>query len=321
MRGEILVGSRYQIKVGPFVPNLNVRSRGPKLIYKASQISDDDMLAFLNNVADVHVSYVNRNGYTMNEPYTPLNQDIAEEIMRETPGNKPLTGSFMSTASMLGGKRCRLTKECDPDAILEILAENNCDTTAALNAIKSNLDRITCGWSRFEKDIFDDGFRRHQNALRLIAKVIAPTKSIQDVVDYHYRVKIPDQFRKYQDKKREHAVRMIECIESKKYHEFVSASNANAGHGNHETTGKSGHWSERPVSSIADAKDERIRTAKKLLLDVKDSFGRDTMAAVASVIRQLQRSYEPETRDELFKLLTSQPDLQRRFLEFLPKHF
>jgi BAH domain len=326
LRGDILVGSKYQMKIGPFVPGLTVRSRGrgPKLVYKSGRISDDDLHVFLNKVADVHNCYLSRQGMTMEDPYTPLSQERAEEMMRKTPGNKPLTGSSMSTASMLAGNRSRLLKECSSDALLEILSDHDFDTNAALVTIKSNLGRITVGWTRPEKDIFDDGFRRHQAALRMIAKAIAPTKTMKDVIDYHYRFKIPDQFRKYQDKKREQAVRMVECIETRKHHEsFASSQSATtaSNHGHNENAGKPSHWSENPVSNIADEKDERVRTAKKLLLDVKDKYGKDTMAEVASVIRQLQRSYEPEAREELFKLLNDQPELRKRFLEFLPKHF
>lgn len=323
-RGDIQVGSRFQMKVGPYVPFVKVASRGPKLVYQANRLSDDETFAFLNSVALLHNSYLNRSGLSMDEPYTPLSQDRAEEIMRSIPGNKPLTGSFMSTASMIAGKRSRLAKECCADALLEILADHEYNTARALTTIQANLSRITVGWSRPEKEIFDDGFRRHQGALRLIVKAIGPTKSIKDVVDYYYRFKIPDQFRKYQDKKREYAVRMVECIETKRYHDFSTLSQGAVSgpiNGCQESSDIVSHWSGMPVSTIADAKEERIRAAKKLLLDVKEVYGRDTMAEVAAVVRQLQRRYEPEARDDLFNLLTTQPDLQIRFLEFLPKQF
>ena len=320
IRGDIQVGEDFQMEVGPFVPGQSVRSRKPKLVYKANKMSEEEMTNFLNQVADVHNAYLHQHGISMEEPYSPLPNDRVEEIMMQTPGQKPPTGSFMSTASMLGGTRSRLSKECSADAVLEILADHEYNTKTALITITANLDRITVGWTRTEKEIFDDGFRRHQGALRLIARAIGPTKSLKDVIDYYYRYKIPDQFRKYQNKKREQAVRMVECIETRKYHESLAGgptvSNNNSEHG-----GKPSHWSEKSVSNIADSKEERIEAAKKLLLDVKDIFGRDVMAEVGSVIRQLQVSYEPEARDDLFKLLTDQPELQKRFLEFLPKHF
>ena len=323
LRGEIQVGSNFQIKIGPYVPGRTVASRKPKLVYKANRLSDEAMTDFLNKVADLHNAYLNRHGMSMEEPYSPLPHDRVEEIMRETPGQKPPTGSFLSTASMLGGTRSRLSKECNADAVLEILADHDFNPEAALTTIKANMNRITAGWTRHEKDIFDDGFRRHQGALRMIARAIGPTKSVQDVIDYYYRYKIPDQFRKYQDKKREQAMRMVECIESRKYHESLTGATASSttSNNNNDNGGKSSHWSEKSVSNIADSKEERLIAAKKLLLDVKDAFGKEVMAEVGSVIRQLQVSYEPEARDDLFKLLHNQPELQKRFLEFLPKRF
>lgn len=42
------------------------------------------------------------------------------------------------------------------------------------------------------------------------------TKPLKGVIDYFYRFKIPDQFRKVQERKREQAIRMLECIETKR---------------------------------------------------------------------------------------------------------
>ena len=262
LRGDIQVGSNFQVRVGPFVPGQIVLSRNPKCIYKANRMSDEEMTDFLNRVADLHNAYLSRNGLTMDEPYSPLPHDQVEEIMRESPNHKPPTGSFMSTASMLGGKRSRLSKECNADAVLEILSDNDFDTDKALAAIQADLDSISVGWTRAEKEIFDDGFRRHQGALRLIARAIGPTKTIPDVIDYYYRYKIPDQFRKYQDKKREQAVKMVECIETRKYHESITNNNNE----NTSSNGGGKHWSEKSVMSIADSREERLQKAKKLLL-------------------------------------------------------
>jgi hypothetical protein len=50
----------------------------------------------------------------------------------------------------------------------------------------------------------------------MIAANSLVSKNFKDAVDYHYRFKIPGQFRRYQDKKREHAVRMMEIIENRR---------------------------------------------------------------------------------------------------------
>jgi hypothetical protein len=325
LRSEIRVGSNFQVEVKPFVPGHYVQTRQPVLVYKAHAISDDDLFQFLNSVADLHNEYLRNNSITMDEPYTPLRHSRAEEVMQELPETGMLTGSSMSTASMLAGSRCRLQKECDADAVLEILAWHVYDTKAALATIQSSLHRITVGWTRPEKDIFDDGFRRNSGSLRIIAKAITPTKTMKDVIDYFYRFKVSDQFRKFQDKKRKLAVRMVECIESRKYYESPSSNNGATALGLSgaitESFEQPSHWSEKSISNILETKDQRVRAAKQLLIDVKDSFGSKKMAEVASVVRQLQECYEPVARSFLFKLLDGEPELQKRFLGFLPKHF
>jgi hypothetical protein len=45
------------------------------------------------------------------------------------------------------------------------------------------------------------------------------------------------------------------------------------------------------------------------------------MGEVAAIIRQLHTLYDAETKDALFSLLRGHPDLQKRFLDFLPKRF
>ena len=327
LRTEIRVGPKFQVNVPTFSSIPIVQSRTPLLIYKANSISDDELFLFLNNVADIHNKYLDQNAMTLDEPYSPLSQSEAEKVMNEAPTGDRLTGSSMSTASMLAGKRCRLMKECDPDVILEILAFAKYDTKCALETIERDLNRITAGWTRPERDIFDDAFRRNNGSLRKVSKAITPTKNVKDVIDYFFRFKVSDQFRKFQDKKRAMAVRIAECIETKKYCESLTLS-SNGGSASAavpaedlETFEKSSHWSEKSASSMGTGRDDRIHTAKRLFLDVKDRLGTKKMAEVASVIRQLQACYEPDGRFFLFKLLEGQPELQRRFIAFLPKHF
>jgi hypothetical protein len=326
LRTEIRVGAEFQVDVQKYTGPLLVplTSRKPMLMYKANAISDDELLQFLNEVADIHNKYLFQNGILMEEPYTPLVHNQAEMVMKESPEMAHLTGSSMSTASMLAGSRCRLKKECDADAILEILAHHDYDPKTTLITIQGSLDRITAGWTRHERNIFDDAFRRNNGSIKKITKLIAPTKNVKDVIDYFYRFKVSDQFRKFQDKKRAVAVRIVECIEARKTNEVVATSSNNGQSAgsivNAEPTDSVAHWSEKSTASMASARDDRIHAAKRLLLDVKDCYGSKKMAEVASVIRQLQECYEGDGRRFLFKLLEDQPELQRRFLEFLPKH-
>ena len=71
-----------------------------------------------------------------------------------------------------------------------------------------------------EQEQFNNGFHEHQNSLEKINKVI-PTKNHKEVVDYHYRFKIPDQFKKYRSHKREQAQRMMEKVERRRYDDIM----------------------------------------------------------------------------------------------------
>jgi hypothetical protein len=314
LREEIQVGPEYQVNVQAFAGAQAVKPRGSKLVYKANAISDEELAKFLDQVAPLHAEFLQKNKMLMMEPYLPLDGDRVEQFVQGVPEGFAVSGSFMSSASMMSGRRVALTKETNPEVLLEILADHGYDAEKALEAIRTNTDFISTGWTRAEKAIFDDGFRRHEGELRLIGLALRPTKSNKDVVDYHYRFKIPDQFRKYQEKKREQAVRMARCIETRKYSDAMSGTSSAL---SAKSRGKK--WSEKSAMTLTESKDERIRTAKDLLLDVKEKLGKETLGKVAAVVRQLQISFDKDAKEELFKLLENETDLQRRFLDFLPK--
>jgi hypothetical protein len=239
--------------------------------------------------------------------------------MRNDPEHRHLTGSQMSSASVLSSvKRNSLLKECNVDAVLELLHDHNYDTDKTLEAIKSDLNKITSGWSTVEKDIFNEGFRRHQGSLRDISRALNPTKTFKDVADYWFRFKISDQFRIYQDKKRVQAVRLMECIEKRRYHECTLMNGSLREERENRRENKRS-WAETNSADVATALMERRQAAKKLLLDVQAILGQEVMGKVASIVKELQSSYDRRAKEELFDLLAKQPELRKRFLDFLPK--
>ena len=114
------------------------------------------------------------------------------------------------------------------DQILKLLHDKAYDADAALNAIEVSPQMFLFIWTKEEKEMYDAGFKRHFSAIRFITKGISSDKKHMDVVDYHYRFKIPDQFRRYQDKKREQARRMLDCIEKQKMDEYISSETSQA---------------------------------------------------------------------------------------------
>lgn len=329
--GEIRVGPKYQATVGPFVPNrrIKTRSRPPKLVYRANALTDSQLESFLQKVAELHTPFLVQHKMTnTKDPYILLHQERLDELAAPFPADTLLTDSLMSTSSsLLGASRVPLRKECNPDALLEFLAEYNYDTDKALEALRADdtlLDVIsaTSGWTPAEKAVFDAGYRKHEGELREIGDVLFPTKSVQDVVDYHYRCMIPQQFRLYQNKKREQALRIVECIQARKYGEAVSGTNGTSSCAPvvAAPSAKQKQWTEKSMSVATESRRERLDNAKELLLEVKEKLGKSKTVQIISVVRQLQGSYERETRDKLFQLLKGHPRLQKRFMEFLPKH-
>jgi hypothetical protein len=317
---DIQIGPKYQVPVGRFDPAAKyIAPRQPQLVWKANAVSDEDIYSFLRQLAPIHNEYLVKHGLTtLDGPaYSPLPADKAEALMRDNNYQK-LFPSHMSTASTLSSRRNGLLKECNVDAILELFHDNGYSVDKAIDAVRGDLAKITNAWSKTEKRIFNDGFRREQGALRSIAKLLMPMRNYNDVIDYWFRFKVSDQFRLYQDKKREQAIRMMECIEKRRYHESslkVSAPPLSMGGRQRNDS----HWSDTSVAEVASATEDRRLDAKALLVDINQAIGSKGMAEVAAVLRVLHEKFDAKLKKHLFSLLIGQPELQQRLLEFLPK--
>lgn len=236
LKGQILVGPQHQVEVPPYDPakKAEVKSRNPTMVWKPNNpLSNEQLDEYFAKASDILTPYAEQNQLTMgNHPFTSVSADHMEVLMRNRKNNAPLTVSAISTASSLSSdhkmnsSKNNLLRECDVDALLSLLHEKNYGIAAALEALAAKPLDYLSAWTVSEKEKFDNGFRKYAGALRMIAaKSIGPTKSCQDVIDYHYRFKIPDQFRRYQDKKREQAVRMMECIETRRFHDSTATVN------------------------------------------------------------------------------------------------
>lgn len=329
LRAEIQVGEAHQITVGPFIAGQVVASRKPKKVWEPNRISDDQLRTFLDRLSAIHNEYLTRNKISSEEPYSPLSTEKAElEMLRIAKAQgistiPMLTGSNVSTASRLTVTPNAMWKECDVDAVMELLNDHGYDTEAALEAARKNLDSITNGWSYAEKTLFDDGFRHANGSLRRIANNV-DTKTNKEVVDFWFRFKIPDQFRLYQNKKREQSIRIMECIEKRRYLDLTMRSTTGDASRQQENVfqapnTKPSKWSEASVGEVTGAVEQRRHLAKQLLLDVQDTLGPEVTSRVAAALRRLHKSYSHSVKEELFALLENQPELKKRFLEFLPK--
>lgn len=215
-KGNIFIGPEHQVDVPPFVPGQTVASRNPTPVWKPGSVSDDTVDGYLKEASKILNKYMEENGLVINDPYAPLSSAKVEAMVQAENNGKPLTLSRMSTASSLSKDRNELTRECKLDELLAALKDADYNPQKALNHVAGYPRKYLTIWTQKEKDLFNTGFRRHSGSLRMISKSLSGTKTFKDVVDYHYRFKIPDQFLRYQEKKREQAVRMMECLEHRR---------------------------------------------------------------------------------------------------------
>mmetsp|Transcript_24204 Transcript_24204/g.35860 ORF Transcript_24204/g.35860 Transcript_24204/m.35860 type:complete len:251 (+) Transcript_24204:44-796(+) len=247
-----------------------------------------------------------------------------EEYFKDT--SSPLTLSNLSTGfSMTNTTQSKLTRECKIDSIIELLHTQDYDIEKAVKKIQLNPQHYITSWTRAERNSFQMGFRRYLGSLRMISTNSLVTKSMKEVVDYYYRFKIPDQFRRYQDKKREHAVRMMQIIENRRKENSVVTPRDDQRRQNAPTSsnGKSAtDWSKLQVSDVVGAMDGRRALAKDLLKDIQFAVGTEKMAEICKAIKTYNnRSSIASLKHCVDGTLRDHPALLERFMEFLPQRF
>lgn len=217
----IRVGLGYQVPVPNFETSSSTtfqndrETRKPTLVWKAGSITEEELSSFVEQLSEVLYSYLKENRLTQEEPYSPLGWDEIEAVIKRSGSNTLPTLSTMCTVSSLCDSGANTLREFDIDSIMELLHKHDYQTDKALMTIrKSPQDYLTL-WTLSEKESFNFRFKRYAGSVRMIWKGISSSKGFQDIIDYQYRFKIPDQFRCFQNKKREKAVQMVEAMEAR----------------------------------------------------------------------------------------------------------
>lgn len=219
---KIMVGEKHQAVIPPFVaPSEPVvasrRDVPPTRVWKPNCISDDELDKFIDQAGVVLKAYMKERDVEMNRK-VPLNIDP-----------KHLKSKFT----------CR---EFNMDQILKLLHDKNYNPNLALKTLRASPQSYLMIWTKEDKELYNAGFKRHFSAIRFISKDMGLTKKDKEVVDYHYRFKIPDQFRRYQDKKREQARRMLEVVENHRLGGYLSTETAQAVSNATNSTKKIHNW-------------------------------------------------------------------------------
>lgn len=179
----------------------SLRSQKPSTVWRHSCISDSKLESYLVEGGNILKEYM------MKEYGAVINMKRHITSLYPTYNNE---------GNVIGSRKQQLSKECNIDSILRIFYEHKFNRHGALSVIKNSPEEFLTLWSREEKELFNIGFQNHFNNLHLVGKAMGSIKNHKEVVDYYYRFKIPDQFQRFEDKKREQAHRMMICIEERR---------------------------------------------------------------------------------------------------------
>lgn len=179
------------------------RDAPPTLMWRPNGISTDALDKFIAEAGAILKAFMKDKGIITSRTI-PINIDP-----------KHLQSNFFS-------------REINVDQLLKLLNDKGFETQTALKAIRASPLTYLMIWTKEEIELYNAGFKRHFSAIRSITKDMGSTKNHKEVVDYHYRFKIPDQFRRYQDKKREQARRMLDCVEKHRLEEYLPTESAQA---------------------------------------------------------------------------------------------
>lgn len=356
-KGKIVVGADHQAKVSPFSEGHQVVSRNPQLVWTAG--TNVDMDKYLTAAAEILGEYLEQNHLFTEDPYFPLPHEQMEELLKESELTT-MTLSNLSTGSSMTTKRNKLTRECKLDALIAKLHDVNYDVDDALEEIKASPQDYVISWTRQEREMFNSGFRRYSGSLRMITSRSLMSKNFKDVVDYHYRFKIPDQFRRYQDSKRVHAVRMMEIIENRRTEETTipQRDESRRSRANSDVpSSKPTDWyvilnnfvhtvlmriqnfrfvsctnmlpvvasflcrTKTSISDVVGVVEYRRTSAKDLLLDIQQAVGTAKLGQICKAIKTLHHRSVGELKGRVEDILQNHPSLLDRFMEYLPKKF
>eukprot|EP00934_Nitzschia_sp_Nitz4_P006222 Nitzschia sp. Nitz4//scaffold166_size90379//38179//40233//NITZ4_005055-RA/size90379-snap-gene-0.44-mRNA-1//1//CDS//3329538190//6212//frame0 len=317
---DIREGPDHQAIVPAFVPSLSSKSRNPTQVWKSDQISDKDLAQFISAVSGILVPYLKEHNLTHTDPYSPLPWDTTEELTAKLRGQSFLTLSSFSTGSSLALNETDTLREMNIDALCRLLSKCNCDSQAALEVLKENPEKYVTTWTVEQKETLNVAFRRYAGSLRMVYKALAGEKTLQEVIDYVYRFKIPDQFRRFQETKQEQAVRIIESMESRRNMNLtIPTSGVESLDSIPRRRSRRENPQETRIGDITGSLDDRRVAAKRVLLDVEQEMGKDKLLEVLSVIKTFHKKPTADSRQLMVKVLQGHEHLQEGVLAFFPR--
>jgi predicted transcriptional regulator len=276
----------------------------------------------LEQSASTLIPYLISNQLTTEDPYSPLPWEEMERVTKANGSNTLPTLSSLCTATSLSGSVKIMLREFDLDAMLLVLHQCDYNNDEALKLIQKKPEDFLTRWTQTEKDAFDYSFQRHAGSLRMVFKRVKGSKSVPEIVDYHYRFKIPDQFRIFHNDKRDMSVRMVETLESRRnINSTIPIDNSNGTNGkSHKKKQTDGKWLRTSIDDVTGALKERRVDAKLLLLEIESAISPEKYSRLVDIITDFYYKSSEEVLQEVEEILEGHSKLQAQFIDFLPDH-
>jgi len=148
----------------------------------------------------------------------------------------------------------RNPREIDTDRLFTELHQCRGNIHKAIKKVSANPDRYMTVWTPEEKERFDAGHRAYRDSVRMITSSLGGAKSCKDTVDYQYRFKLIESFRRFRRKKREKAEEIMQNVEDRMLHEKVRAElrgrEANAGTTDTSSSDEDQNGASSPVALV-----------------------------------------------------------------------
>jgi hypothetical protein len=241
-------------------------------------------------------------------------------------------------------------RECKIDCLLSELHMCKYDVKKALKKVFENPDKFMTIWTKNQKEQFDASYRAYRESLRAISLSMGEDRSTNDVIDYHYRFKLVENFRRFTAKKREKAREMMESVENRMLNdkakedaknEYVDESDVSS---SEEDKGKRATTPDGVLSSVSTSGpvNNRIRTwfrtgggdedavgatqlrrneAASLLSKIKEKVGEDAYLVLAKSLKAYYAHSDTslmEVKNTAADIMKAHPDLLNTFEAFLP---
>ena len=204
--GHIRVGPLHQASIPKLCVQkdyVSSRPEGAVKVWQGAAIAEAELNRFLDLAGSILIAFMKKNRF-----YSPASNTILRILV---PRNAEGVAAERKADGML--------KEFNTDALLSVLHDNSYNCTAALKVIEKTPERFLNLWNKRDRETYYLGFCKYFSNLRMTAKGFGESKTHKDIVDYHFRHQIPEQFRRYQESKLLQAQRMLQAVESRRAQE------------------------------------------------------------------------------------------------------